>query len=562
MKVCVVLGVLAVAACGSSNRPNDGGIGDGNTGPHILNGLTVTPTNPIVEVDLNTVQTVPFVATASYEDGSTADVSTMVTWSVDNPAVGSISNSVLQTPMFATATAVVSKITASYMSFDGVAQVTVVAYRRSGPQQDFFFILPYQDPAGAQMKPLDFSTAVPGLDVFFNVDTTGSMGGEISAIESAINTTITPGIRAVVMDSDFGVGSMQDFPLDGYGEDGCDEPFRLLQPITGDLAAVSAGVNGLSNGFGSPIGCGNDTPEGGIESIYQAATGNGLTGPAPTSVPANHSGIGGVGFRTNTLPVIVSVSDATSHGPGETALCNGEPVAYDATVSAFAHSRAQTKDALNSICARAVGIAPVETCDAEEYFGYLATASGARVPPAAWDVGTRPVGCAETQCCTGFNGAGVTPDPDGLCPLVFQVQTSGAGVTASIVTGIQMLARFATFTVPTETAGVTTDINGNPLPVPHNTIDFLKAIIPQSYLLPPPPPTLPAPSFDATTFYNVTPGTIVTFAVDAFNDFVPQTTDAQIFVATITVTAGGCSTIALDKRDVLILVPPIPIVVQ
>jgi hypothetical protein len=71
---------------------------------------------------------------------------------------------------------------------------------------------------------------------------------------------------------------------------------------------------------------------------------------------------------------------------------------------------------------------------------------------------------------------------------------------------------------------------------------------------------LPNPTFDTTTFYNVTPGTKVTFAVDAFNDFVMQTNDAQIFRATIRVTAGGCT--ALDQRDVLILVPPAPIVIQ
>ena len=52
----------------------------------------------------------------------------------------------------------------------------------------------------------------------------------------------------------------------------------------------------------------------------------------------------------------------------------------------------------------------------------------------------------------------------------------------------------------------------------------------------------------------------VKVAVDAFNDFVPQTQDAQIFRATIKVTASGCT--PLDQRDVLILVPPAPIVIQ
>jgi len=558
-----MLCVIALAACGSSHRTSDAGDGSGSNLPHTLIGLSISPANPIVEVDLNTTGMVPFVASANFSDGTTEDVSAQTTWNVENSAVGSLVNSVLHTPAFATSSAVVSKIDASYMNFAGIAQVTVVAYRRSGPQQDFFFVLPYQDPGGNQTKPLDFSTAVPGLDVFFNMDTTGSMGGEISALESAINTVVTPGIRMQVTDSQFGVGSMQDFPLDGHGTAGCDEPFRLLQPITDNLVDVAAGVNALSNG-GSPIGCGDDLPEAGIESIYQAATGEGLTGPTPTSVPANHTGRGGVGFRTGTLPVVVSISDAVSHGVGETATCSGASVNYEPAFTPYAHSRSQTKGALNAICGRSVGIAPVGGfgCDATEYLEYLATATGARVPPNAWDLGGRPVGCPAGQCCTSFGGAGRAPDTDGLCPLVFLVQTSGAGVSQSIVTGIQMLTRFATFTVPTEHEGVTTDIDGNPLPAPHTTADFLRSIVPETYLLPPPPPLVPAPSFDGEEFFNVTPGTIVTFSVAAYNDFIPQTDNAQIFRATIRVTAGSSCTITLDQRDVLILVPPIPVVVD
>src|SRR5262249_4217890 len=151
-------------------------------------------------------------------------------WHLENPNAGTLTGAVLQTPMFAMSGAVVSKLTASYMSNTGVAQVTIVAYRKTGPQQDFFFNLPYLDNAGDQNKPLDFSTAVPGLDVFCDVDTTGSMGGEINNTQQAINTVITPGIRMAVMDSQFGAGSMQDFPLGSYGSQDCDEPFRLLQP--------------------------------------------------------------------------------------------------------------------------------------------------------------------------------------------------------------------------------------------------------------------------------------------------------------------------------------------
>lgn len=582
----MLLLALSVVACGpTSKHHSDGGVGDADDAsvdaaplPHTLVSLEVTPTNPLIELDLNADGSQGFTVTGHFQDGVDEDVTAQATWAVMNPAVGAMTGSTLLIPAFTAAAAETSLITASVGGLTGQAQITVVAYRRSGTQQDFFFILPYQDPTGQQTKPLDFSTTIPALDVFFLMDTTGSMYGEISNLQSALTGTVIPGIQSAVANTQFGVGALEDFPVDSYGNlhgSDCgrggdstpDQPFKLRQAITNNVSAVQTAVNGLSNGVNAPIGCGNDWPEGGFEAIYQAATGEGLSAPSPTSVPANHTGIGGVGFRAGTMPVIVDVGDAMSHGVGETAVCTytGESAAYTGSVATVAHSRAQTKTALANICARVVGIAAIQTsltadCSPEEYLRDLATSTGARVPPAAWDVGTRPAGCSATQCCTGQNGAGMAPDADGLCPVVFDVAPNGTGVSTNIVTGIQMLTRFATFDVPTDRQGVMTDVDGNPLPMGYTTADFIKTVAPTSFVLPPPPPVLPNPTFDATTFHNVTPGTQVSFAVNAFNDFVPQTDQAQIFRATIRVLAGGCT--PLDQRDVLILVPPTPIVIQ
>ena len=573
----------SIAACGPSVKSNatdagggdDGGAGDGPNGqPHTLVQISVSPTNPLVQVDLNTAGTQVFTVTGNYADGTTEDLSSQATWDVMNPAVGGMTGATLNIPAFATSGAQVSLLTAHAAGFDGSAQITVVAYRSSGPSQDFFFILPYQDTNGAQDKPLEFSTQIPSLDVFFLMDTTGSMAGEIGNLKSALTSTVVPGIKAAVADSQFGVGAQEDFPVDGYGNtagSACglggdstpDQPFKLRTAITGDIAAVQAGVNSLSNGT-APIGCGNDWPEGSLEAIYQASTGQGLTGPAPTSVPANHTGVGGVGFRQGTMPIIVGISDADSHGVGETGACESFAEGYTGAVAAVAHSRAQTKTALSNICARYVGIAAIQpygdACSPQRYMTDLASTSGARVPPNAWDVGTRPAGCGPTQCCTGTNGAGQTPDGAGLCPLVFDVATNGTGVGANISSGISLLARFATFDVPTDTSGVAADIDGAPLPMPHTTADFIKMVTPAAYMVPPAPPVIAPPTFDSTTFHGVTPGTKVDFTVNAFNDFVPQTNKAQIYKATIQVLAGGCT--PLDARSVLILVPPAPIVVQ
>ncbi|HEY1552004.1 MAG TPA: hypothetical protein VGG28_29460 [Kofleriaceae bacterium] len=563
-----------LVACGPSRHGPGGDDDDGGvTGPHTETSIVITPTNPIVQLDLNMPGTQDFVVTANYADGTTEDVTSQAMWSVANPAVGAMAGATLDIPGFATDSAEVSKLTATVGAFTGEAQITVAAYRQSGTETDFFFILPYQDPTGDQMKPLDFSTLIPSLDVFFLEDTTGSMGGETKNLQAALTGTIVPGIQANLPNTQFGVGAFDDFPVNGdsgsapcvSGDDTDDQPFKLRQAITANSTLVQTAVNGLTTASGATIGCGGDTPESGIEAIYQAATGEGLTGPSPTSVPVNHSGVGGVGFRAGTMPVIVPITDAISHDTDDTSAA-GTDCGVNYTTPIFtgagpAHSHEQTEAALSSICARVVGIAAQDgECDGTAYLTALATSSGARVPPTAWDVGTRPAGCAAGQCCTGESGVGVATDADGLCPEVFQVTTSGTGVSQSIVTGIAMLTRFATFTVPTETAGVMTDIDGNALPSGHTTADFVKAVVPTSFTLPPPPPVVPNPTFDMTQFYGVTPGTTLTFQVNAFNDFIPSTDQAQIFEATITVTASGCT--PLDQRNVLILVPPIAIVVQ
>jgi hypothetical protein len=571
--------LLVVLGCGPSNHkkgpPVDSGSGSqsGADAAHVISYIAVTPTNPIIELDLNTQASQGFTATAVYADSTTEDVSASVTWTVANPAVGAMTNAVLNIPGFSTSQAAVSLITADYNGMSGQAQITVVAYRKTGTQQDFFFILPYQDPAGNMNKPLEFSTAVPQLDVFFLMDTTGSMSPEITNLTSALNSTVIPGIQAAVANTQLGVGAFDDFPLDGYGSPACssgdgtaDQPFKLRQAITSTTSLVTTAVSNLKTASGGTIGCGSDTPEAGLEAIYQAATGNGLSGPSPTNVPVNHNGVGGVGFRTGTMPVIVDISDADSHGKNETGACGGQAEAYDATVSAFAHTRQDTKDALTNICARLVGMAAQTTgsspgCIGQAYMEDLATSTGARVPPEAWDyTGTRPAGCNAGQCCTGFGGVGRAPDGQGLCPVVFQVNTDGTGVSASIVTGIQMLTRFAKFDVQSATGGVTTDVDGVPLMAPHTTADFVKSVVPATYQLPPPPPNVPAPTLGVNGFSGVTPGTILGFTVTAFNDFVMQTSQPQIFRATISVLAGSC--LPLDQRDVLILVPPMPIQVQ
>lgn len=559
MTKLVLIAATCLLACGPRSLSDpDGGGGDGGPiGPHTLSSIVVTPTNPIVELDLNTPATQEFEVHAIYADGVDENVTASATLEVVNAAVGTLNGATLEIPAFTAVAVETSRIHASYDSLESDAQITVVAYRKTGATTDFFFVLPYVDPVGEVTKPLDFGTAVPALDVMFNMDTTGSMGDEIANLRMSLNNTIIPEIRSQVTNTQFGAASVRDFPISPYGSAG-DQPFVLLQAITDNANAVQTAVNAMSaNG-------GNDTPEGQMEALYQTATGEGLTTPSPTNIPAHTGGIGGVSFRVGTMPVVVSITDAPFHAPGEARFCGSESSAYNGAVGAAAHTRDQTKAALNNICARSVGIATQQgtlECSGQPDLEDFATATGARVPPAAWgDPPERPSNCGAAQCCTGINSLGRAPDGDGLCPLVFVANANGSGVDTSIVTGIRMLTRFAAFDVTSDRSGVTTSVTGDPLPAPHTTADFIKQVTPTGFMLPPAPPVVPNPTFDATSFHGVTPGTRVQFDVRAFNDFVPQTDEAQIFRATLRVLAGGCTD--LDQREVLVLVPPTPIILQ
>jgi hypothetical protein len=102
--------------------------------------------------------------------------------------------------------------------------------------------------------------------------------------------------------------------------------------------------------------------------------------------------------------------------------------------------------------------------------------------------------------------------------------------------------------VSTETGTVT-----NPHDV--DTTEFIKGITPVSA-----DPPDQVGSMDLTTFYEVLPGTTVTFEVDFYNDvFEPETPEATLFEATIYVV--GESTV-LDSREVYIIVPGVDAEVQ
>ncbi len=390
------------------------------------------------------------------------------------------------------------------------------------PEGDFFFVLPFEGPE--QEGTLDFSTDLRRSDLFFSVDTTGSFGEEIAEIQASISGQIVAGVDAVFEDAAYGVGRFEDFPLDPFGLAG-DRPYEVLQEVTTIVDDVSAGVDLLP-----PAAGGLDTPESGIEALYQWATGAGFAAfgwdPAPL-------GIGGVGFRDGALPLVIQVTDARSHLPAEYV-----GFADDA------HSEAEAVEVLNAIGARVIGICSIENegtaDDPRAELERLAIATNALVPAVGG------------ECATGIDGA---PNPAvdvggaSMCPLVFDVRTDGTGLGALIVDAIEQLATFGTIDISARAVG--TRDRDRPaaidfLPDGTTTADFITSIVPH-------PPAPDGAAIVGDVFVGVQPGSRVEFDLTAQNDFVVEIEELQLFTLDIEVVGDGVT--VLDSRNVYVIVP-------
>lgn len=391
------------------------------------------------------------------------------------------------------------------------------------PAEDFYFVLPFEGPT--QEGVLDFSTTLRQADVFFSVDTTGSFGEEIAAIQDAIDTTIVPGVRDVIVDPAFGVGRFEDFPVEPFGLPS-DLPFELLQPITTNVKKIRAGVNLLP-----PAGGGLDTPEAGMEALYQWASGTGI--PEAGLAPFWPGDIGGAGFREDSLPIVVQITDARSHVPKD----------YTAAGLATRGSKA-TVAALRAIGARVIGVRSTENLgndnDPRAELEDLAIATRATIPPNA-----------KGKCRTGIDGAARDPVDDAgreVCPLVFDVRPDGTGLADVIVDAIERLASLATLDISAIPVGEPEGLRGEMLPSGTDTADFIESILPE-------PPAPDGSRIDGEVFRDVRPGSTVTFRVRARNDFVPHTSQVQLF--SIDIHVLGDAVTVLDVRNVYVVVPKV-----
>ena len=392
------------------------------------------------------------------------------------------------------------------------------------PDGDFYFVLPYRGAHGSGR--LDFATDIRQADVFFSIDNTGSMEGETANIQANLVSSIIPQTAAVIPSVAFGLGRFRDFPLEPHGLTS-DLPYQLHQVVTASSSEIGAAINALPTPGG-----GLDFPESGYEALFQWATGAGLPSFGLPAFQSNAPlGIGGAGFRPGSLPILIHITDAISHVPADYA-----------EIAGGVHGRDQTVNALQGIGARLIGINSLENSgtalEPREQLEDLAVATRATIPP---DSGG--------GCATGVDGASHAPISVGgapRCPLVFDVQTDGSGLSTLIVDAIQQLVTLADLDVSTRSIGKLQGELAEVLPDGTTTANFIQSIVPV-----PPPPS--GASIEGNVFKTVHPGSSVTFELDAYNDFVPATDKDQLF--TIRIQVLGDAVTVLDTRTVFVIVP-------
>jgi hypothetical protein len=381
---------------------------------------------------------------------------------------------------------------------------------------DFVFVMPPEMPSTPTSDVLAFATDLRRGDVYFLMDTTGSMDEEIATLRADLETVILPAIREQLPEAWVGLGRYDDFPTEGYGGRG-DVPYAHLLSMTDDESAMVAAVATLGTNYG------DDRPESAGAAMFAAITGGQLDWPEPPAGDAQHDPhpvpampascddgrFGHPCFRPDAVPVFVNITDAPLHGgPG-----GSSPYSFDAP---------SYTDLISALDARSARVLWIDSGDA------LSRGDGARL----------------TSDTGAVDGAGAG--------LVYEIERNGTGLTDAIVEGIRAVSGIA-FEVSlmwrddpsdaVETRGafvrsVTAVIDGDRDRgcTADVTLDLDEDGTPDA-------------------FDGVGPGERVCFEiVTRVNTTVAATLEPQVFLATLVVLGDGFT--PLSERRVFFLVPP------
>lgn len=341
------------------------------------------------------------------------------------------------------------------------------------------------------------------VDLMFLLDSTGSMRDEIENVRARLRDLVVPGVRAAIPDAAFGVALFGEFPIAPHGPPSV-RPYELRAPITTDLARVEAALDA------TPRWGNEDDPEAAIEGVYQVVTGNGYGTPShpgfiPPSSGCATGGTGGACFRRDALPIIVLITDAPMH--------NGPPGVAPFAPYSF-HPPAHTYE---------------ETVAAVRALGALVLGLGATDPARPSPHGHLRALARDTD----------SRDASGH-PLVFDIGGSGSAIGDDIVRAVQFVAS----EVPLDVSAVAEDLPGDGV----DAQVVLRGVRAHSAV-----PMENVGRIEGNVFFDVVPGTELTFEVVVDASGLEPSPERRVFPARILFRASGRS--RLEVIDVDIVVP-------
>jgi hypothetical protein len=248
----------------------------------------------------------------------------------------------------------------------------------------------------------------------------------------------------------------------------------------------------------------------------------------------------------------MSITDAPSHNStafgGDLAYSGADnSYGYDVcTAVAAAATKTTAITALQTLGSRVVGVVSDGTANAaaKADLTTAVTATNTLVPPTAWDP-SRPAGCASNQCCTGLNGAGVAVNVNGLCPLLFDIASTGAGLGNAAANGVLALLSFGRADIGA------TIVDGDLGDTIDPTIAFVEEVIASNA----PQGDCSGFTIGADKFPDLQFGTPACFDLELIvNATVAATAEPQVFYTELTAMADG--TTRLGSRPVYFIVPP------
>jgi hypothetical protein len=414
------------------------------------------------------------------------------------------------------------------------------------PGADTDVVLPFRGAEATYGIEVKANPAV--LDVHLSIDTTGSISPEIDELQADLERKVVPMLAHRVPDVSFGVSEFGDFPLAKFGTDGsdgrpADQPYVLLTPITSDVAAVASAVARLDQ----PLQNGGDLPEAGAEALWQIATGKGYSHDsmqliAPFDGRAARGGgtAGGVGFREGALRVVLHVTDAPSHEPSD----------YSGTFPGT-HSMADAGKQLKAVHAKllaivagACGKTTDKACEGREDEHRKARAELEQLALTTGALGADPVG---GKCPNGVNGAKIA-SRNGKCPLVFDVNAKGEGLTDTLIDAIAELVDGIRFEAVTGRAaddpiGFVTGVE--PL-APENADDDapqIEDLLPKGH-----------PDGVDDSFVHVRTSDALRFEVHLRNRSIAATDSDQTFRVVVQIEGDG---VILEERTLRVIVPAV-----